>query len=307
MNCPVCGSESLIRYTLSKSRIISELEKYWQDKMPIQNNIIDYTICRCTNCTTEFSDPLIEGDDIFYEWITNKNGYYSSNRWEFFSIIKLIKNKKNINLLDVGCGDGKFLKLVMSKVDNSNIENLYGIDKTSGPVTRYVENAPLIKLFNRVVDDSLINDFENKFDYITLFHVLEHVSNPDYFISILLKLLSKQGKLIISTPNSPMTFEKYWFDIMNHPPHHMLRLNANSYKAIAKKHNLHVNFIYHRENLLSDLSSTLKLFYQGRFHQKKGLIQYFLFNPIMFFKIFLRSLFLKRSNTILVIFSKDKY
>jgi 2-polyprenyl-3-methyl-5-hydroxy-6-metoxy-1,4-benzoquinol methylase len=304
VKCPVCNSNSNFSYTLEKKKIINELEKYWQDKVPSVNNITDYDIFYCPSCTTEFANPLVEGDSIFYEWITRQEKYYSSSRWEFFSTISLLNKKPNFKLLDVGCGDGKFLKLVQSNFDISKISMLYGIDKTLGPLNRTQDLSNKIILENRGVDDSLIDDHKGKFDFITLFHVLEHVSNPDYFISVLLNLLTENGKLIISTPNSPMTFEKFWFDIMNHPPHHMLRLNRKSYESIAKKYDLKVKFLYNSNSIISDFVSSLKLKYDGSFAESQGILKYLFLSPFIFFRILFNSLMSKRSNTILVVFSK---
>ena len=304
VKCPICNFNSKFNYKLKKTKIISELEKYWHDTIPLVNNILDYDIFYCPSCTTEFANPLVEGDHIFYEWITKQDKYYSSSRWEFYSTISLFNEKTNFKLLDVGCGDGKFLKLVESNFDISKISMLYGIDKTSGPLTRTQDLSTKIILENRGVDDSLVKDHQGKFDFITLFHVLEHVSNPDFFISVLLNLLAENGKLIISTPNSPMTFEKVWFDIMNHPPHHMLRLNRKSYESIANKYNLKAKFIYNRNSIISDFVSSLKLKYDGSFSESRGILNYLFLSPFNFFRIFFNSLFSKRSNTILVVFSK---
>ncbi len=97
---------------------------------------------------------------------------------------KFIKGKK---VLDFGCGAGGFL--AMSK-----------------KIAKYVAGVePEIRV--QKYWDSKINiqpeieKFNQKFDLITCFHVIEHVMEPINTIKILKKFLNKNGTLIIEVPN----------------------------------------------------------------------------------------------------------
>ena len=72
-----------------------------------------------------------------------------------------------------------------------------------------------------------------EFPAVTSFHCLEHVPQPVAFVRALLKTMAPGGRVFVSTPYSPMSFESDWFDIMNHPPHHMTRWNLNAYQRLA--------------------------------------------------------------------------
>jgi SAM-dependent methyltransferase len=72
------------------------------------------------------------------------------------------------------------------------------------------------------------------FSAVTSFHCLEHVDQPVVFVRSLIGATASGGRVFISTPLSPMSFEGDWFDIMNHPPHHMTRWNLAAYERLAE-------------------------------------------------------------------------
>jgi len=108
---------------------------------------------------------------------------------------KYIKpNQKHI--LDFGCGNGGFLKLL----DESFIK--YGIDMNN-------EMNNILEEEGMIMNES-IDNISQPIDCITMFHVLEHIANP---IENLLKLKSKLQKgslLIIEVPSAhDILFNKY--------------------------------------------------------------------------------------------------
>jgi 2-polyprenyl-3-methyl-5-hydroxy-6-metoxy-1,4-benzoquinol methylase len=100
---------------------------------------------------------------------------------------KYIKNK---NILDFGCGWGGFLKNLR------NYRSLNGIELRKDCIN-YIQNN--IKKINISND---INSFEQKFDVITMFHVLEHIPKQIKLLKILKSKLKKKGKIIIEVPHA---------------------------------------------------------------------------------------------------------
>ena len=100
-----------------------------------------------------------------------------------------IKSKiKNKTLLDFGCGAGNFLsaaKKSAKKVAGLEVRKQY-IDLLSDQFKMY---------------DS-VETVDEKFDFITLFHVLEHIPNQIETLKNLKKILKKNGKLIIEVPHA---------------------------------------------------------------------------------------------------------
>jgi 2-polyprenyl-3-methyl-5-hydroxy-6-metoxy-1,4-benzoquinol methylase len=92
-------------------------------------------------------------------------------------------------LLDIGCGTGSFLSFMKSK----------------GFAVFGVENHPKAKsicLENNLEVHSNEDDIaEAGFDLITLWHVLEHLPNPEKRISVYKNLLKVNGLLVVAVPN----------------------------------------------------------------------------------------------------------
>ena len=123
------------------------------------------------------------------------------NRWFFFGRIinKNLNNLNEVNILDLGCGDGVNiigLKEIFSEMDASyNIEAWdYNEDRLRKVSERFPELTT--KKFDLVSGSS-----DKTFDLILFNHVLEHISNDSKAINNLYKLLKKNGILILGVPN----------------------------------------------------------------------------------------------------------
>ena len=98
--------------------------------------------------------------------------------------------KKNSKVLDIGCNDGSFLKYLKKKKNC----NVLGIDKF---------NTKKKNIIKYDLDLGFPNLNYNKFDYILILDVIEHLNNPEFFVTELYNKikLNKKVKIIFSTPN----------------------------------------------------------------------------------------------------------
>ncbi len=244
MNCPLCDQKSIVVRTLTSQYMAHSVGKYFGSA--IDDSLIgeNYTIRRCGNCSLEFADPLVPGSDDFYEWITSQKAYYPRFRKEYGAVQSLIKSYEQENrleggqklrLIDIGCGSGDFLEVLKK---NRNLD-LYGIDTTESSVK--ICKAKGLNVSCSYLDELLAgNENFNAFDFVTSFHVLEHVPQPFQFVADMKKLLVKDGCIFLSTPYSPMSIESDWFDPLNHPPHHMTRWNERAYQELARRLNMSI-------------------------------------------------------------------
>ena len=106
-------------------------------------------------------------------------------RFDYFK--KKIKNKK---ILDFGCGYGEFLEK-SKKVT----KYVYGYENDISRINTLKKKGKI----NLVKDLSL---YKNYFDYVFLFHVFEHLENPDEILKNLKRTLKKNGRIILEIPNS---------------------------------------------------------------------------------------------------------
>lgn len=117
-------------------------------------------------------------------------------------INKFLDSPKKI--LDIGCGVGS-LSLYLA----SNGHRVYGIDISSKAIKSCLESAKKLGIENNVHFESM--NFPNKipdekFDFILLIEVIEHLKNDNLVLGKVYSLLKKGGIVIISTPskNAPM-------------------------------------------------------------------------------------------------------
>jgi len=100
-------------------------------------------------------------------------------------------------VLDVGCGTGNFIKTLSFVEKNIKI---YGLDYNDKAVKILKKEKYNVEKYN--LDDNLNIFFDEKFDIITMFDVIEHLNSFISFEKILNKNLVKGGYLVLTTPNS---------------------------------------------------------------------------------------------------------
>lgn len=140
-----------------------------------------------------------------YEWNIEVN----KTHWWFQArnlIIKQIilnnfKNKKNLNILDMGCGSGANLKMLSKFGKVSAIE-------PDEEIRKYAEKEnPNCKILQGFLPNN--NPFKNeKFDLIVSLDVLEHIENDVSALTELKNMLNANGKIIISVPAFQCLFDE---------------------------------------------------------------------------------------------------
>lgn len=97
------------------------------------------------------------------------------------------------NLLDVGCGNGSFLKAFNNDYTNWEMTGLELDDKNKS----IVESIKGVKKLHVGEVDTL----DEKYDLIVLIHALEHITEPVEILQILKKKLKPGGFLFIEVPD----------------------------------------------------------------------------------------------------------
>ena len=139
-------------------------------------------------------------------------------------------------LLDVGCGTGDFLRTCQA--DGWEVS---GIEPNPQAQNIAREKLPGKSQLFKEIDD-LILDGSQKFNVISLWHVLEHIPNLLEFIDKLKSLLKPDGLLIIAVPNfksfDATYYKKYWaaFDV----PRHLWHFSETSIRNVFGNANMKV-------------------------------------------------------------------
>jgi len=114
----------------------------------------------------------------------------------YINKLKNVKTSAKNYILDVGCGRGEFVSLLIE-----NEFHAKGIDTNSVAVQHAVKNKLPVK------KDDLFNVLkkckDNSLPVISAFHVIEHLQHNDLlsFFRIAVKKLQSNGKLLLETPN----------------------------------------------------------------------------------------------------------
>jgi len=108
--------------------------------------------------------------------------------------IKFVDINSGDRLLEVGCGRGLHFKYYLKKTDD-----VYGLD-ISKKLLDEMGLKDRVKLFEGNIDDG--TKFENNFfDVIVMVDVIEHTINRYLVLKELKRILKKNGRLVIITPN----------------------------------------------------------------------------------------------------------
>ncbi len=140
------------------------------------------------------------------DYIIKSDFYYRFNRSE---MIKYIPENAKL-ILDVGCSEGNFGKLLKEK----RACTVWGVEPDVKSASIAMKNID--RVFNTIFDENI--DLENaKIDCIVFNDVLEHIINPNRVIQICKKYLAKGGVIVSSIPNiryyeiiRQILFEKDW-------------------------------------------------------------------------------------------------
>ncbi|MDY0193869.1 MAG: class I SAM-dependent methyltransferase [Aliarcobacter butzleri] len=233
MKCPLCESKKVIKLeTIKKNDLINLYQKMTDiDFGYLINQDIDY--CECQECKLRYFDPLVSGDEKFYNALQKFEWYYMDEKEEYVYAKEYIKATDKV--LEVGSGKGAFAKHI-------GANNYIGLDFSENAKKMAAENG--ITIENEMIQDYAENHKE-EFDVVVSFQVLEHVSDPKSFIESKLQALKVGGKLIIAVPSED-SFLKYVNNgILNMPPHHVTRWCDKTFKYIADTYNLTIETIYH--------------------------------------------------------------
>lgn len=103
--------------------------------------------------------------------------------------------KKDITVLDVGCGDGSMTRKFLTDISLSHTVQVYGIDRE-----KICKNKDIIYKEGDLEAEEFPYP-EDFFDIVISNQVIEHLLNKDHFLSECFRVLRKDGLVIVSTEN----------------------------------------------------------------------------------------------------------
>lgn len=265
--CPICQDEKFSRFLNCKDYTVSKE---------------DFTIVICDKCGFVFTNPRPEPENlgVYYkseDYVSHSN----TNKGLIHKLYQLVRNytldqkyklvrkwAKPANLLDIGCGIGAFLDRCKQKG-----VTVVGIEPDDTARNFGKSNFGL-DVFEEM---HLANIPDHSFDAITMWHVLEHVSDLNERIRQLKRILKPEGTLFVALPNmasyDAQVYKQCWaaYDVPRHLYHFKKEDVKNLFAKVDMKvvDRLPMKFDSYYVSMLSEkyLTGTInyfKAFYTGR-------------------------------------------
>ncbi len=203
--CPVCGGV--------EARVL------FSTRTPLS----EFRLVRCEVCELTRTFPLPSDKTIC---VCDPFAYYGRGANKFIPGIQKIRNQiarlraksylslippsiQTRKILDVGCSEGRLLRSFLEYGCQC-----WGIEHASYPTQRFLNSDRIVYLQG---DLQAINLPEGAFDLIFLWHVLEHMDDPELAMNRLSKLVAPGGAMILAVPNfssmEAKTFKQHWFHL----------------------------------------------------------------------------------------------
>ncbi len=199
-----------------------------------------FNIVKCENCSLVFVNPLPSEEEISLYYSSRNEfylGYYRRKERkkmrgavrEIWRLRRLLE-KKEVTILDVGCGGGFLLKAAQ---DAGMVAR--GIDLSEESVSYARQRFGVHAEYGNFLSGKFCPRLS--FDVITLFEVIEHWRDPKAGLTKCHSLLKKEGYLVISTPdvegagqgNRLLEWE-HW-----RPPEHLYYFSHKTLVKLAEK------------------------------------------------------------------------
>lgn len=202
VSCPICGSDNIVK-------------KYQSIDFLVTKSSFDIMECgKCSTCITS-PQPDPSEIDVYYrseEYIAHSGKstgiigilYKTARFFTLYGKRKLIENEAGLrtgNILDIGCGSGEFLQACQK-----NGWNVTGIEP--GELAR--EKASDLLGVQILETEDLFMIKGERFDVVTLWHVLEHVHDPNAVLVQVRNILNPGGVCLIAVPNHTSTDAKLY-------------------------------------------------------------------------------------------------
>ena len=178
-------------------------------------------------------------------------------------------------ILDVGCGNGRFLA-VMEKLG----WNVYGVEPDTSSL--HISRKLIGSRVYPSLDDILALDVQ--FDIITMNHVLEHIDTPLAVLEKCGQMLKPDGCIGICVPNwlscTHRLFKKYWHAL--EPPRHVTMYEPDTLRMLIHRSGFSVSAL--QTTSIRDKNSAFSKSYRNKYGRSPSFVLVVLWNIFLIIK-----------------------
>ena len=230
--CPICGHAAFL------------------DFLPLNDESVSkerFVIRKCEGCDLLATSPRPNPEQLPKYYQSETYISHTSKARSAIDTIYLIARKftlrwkerliskqtRNRTLLDYGCGTGDFLKYCQSEGWRTE-----GVEPSAPARQLAIEKNLSVK--------ADIEDIDQQFDVITLWHVLEHVTDLNDTLNKLIHHLVPTGRLIIAVPNPNSWDSAYYrekwaaYDV----PRHLWHFKKANMCQLLLNHSFHLHEVH---------------------------------------------------------------
>jgi len=253
--CNLCGSSSFKKFFDSIDRLHGKEGKF--------------VYVKCNECGLVFQNPVLDSKELinFYPEDYSPHQAKEAKSEKKKQKIKtkvpkdvLEKLNSKSDLLDVGCGNGKFLNDIRSFTNC----RVYGVDFSEN-AAKIAKNFYGLEVFCGTIEQA---PFAKKsFDIITAWSFLEHVPNPSEVVKKFHALLKDKGDCVINCPNfnslNAMVFGDKWYHLDS--PRHLFVFSPETIRILFKKNGFKVKKIIFEKSSKGLVNSLQYYFYENNY------------------------------------------
>ena len=228
-SCPVCNCTSLNLLFRCRDYLVTYKE---------------FELFKCSECGFILTQDHPDSNEIGAYYISEDYISHSDTKRGLFNLLyhlgrKFMLRKKSRlvrtscslktgSILDIGSGTGYFLSAMKQA----------GWDCTGIEINQAAREYSKNKFGLTIFAPDAIKDLPGKsFDCITLWHVLEHLENPENYMEEIYRLLKPGGTCLIALPNNLSTdarhYKEYWaaYDV----PRHLWHFSPAVFKVLSER------------------------------------------------------------------------
>lgn len=194
----------------------------------LAGRIGEYSLYKCAVCGVIFFHPMQAMSEELYRenFLRDKTLPVMSLDWKYRMVLNGLALGRGRRLLDLGCGMGIFLNFASGRYGYQTT----GVDFNRQAIDICRQMNPEAEVYALPFTDFFQLPNPERYDVITFFEVLEHLSAPLEFLRRLRDFLPPSGYIGLSVPNQNNFYRRRLEN--DYPPYHLTRWNKKSLRYI---------------------------------------------------------------------------